>query len=71
MLDARARQQLVERAMGKGTRQVQHMLAEVDPEAAAPAERLRALGGRTLEVEGGNRRRVPARIAEVAGAAEE
>ena len=43
-LDARARQQLVEQAVGKSTRQVQQMLAEVDPEAAAPAERLRALG---------------------------
>ena len=30
--------------MGKSTRQVQQMLAEVDPDAAAPAERLRALG---------------------------
>ena len=29
---------------GKSTRQVQQMLAEVDPEAAAPAERLRPLG---------------------------
>jgi len=44
VLDAHARQQLVERAMGKSTRQVQQMLAEVDPEATAPAERLRALG---------------------------
>ena len=44
VLDAHARQELVERAMGKSTRQVQQMLAEVDPEAAAPAERLRALG---------------------------
>ena len=44
VLDAHARQQLVERAMGKSTRQVQQMLAEVDPEAAAPAERLRPLG---------------------------
>ena len=44
VLDAHARQQLVERATGKSTRQVQQMLAEVDPEAAAPAERLRALG---------------------------
>ena len=44
VLDAHARQQFVERAMGKSTRQVQQMLAEVDPEAAAPAERLRALG---------------------------
>ena len=44
VLDARARQRLVERAMNKSTRQVQQMLAEVDPEAAAPAERLRPLG---------------------------
>ena len=44
VLDAHARQELLERAMGKSTRQVQQMLAEVDPEAAAPAERLRALG---------------------------
>ena len=44
VLDAHARQQLVERAMGKSTRQVQQMLAEVDPEAAVPAERLRPLG---------------------------
>ena len=44
VLDAHAREELVERAMGKSTRQVQQMLAEVDPEAAAPAERLRALG---------------------------
>ena len=44
VLDAHARQQLVERAMGKSTRQVQQMLAEVDPAAAAPAERLRPLG---------------------------
>ena len=44
VLDAHARKQLVEQAVGKSTRQVQQMLAEVDPEAAAPAERLRALG---------------------------
>ena len=44
VLDAHARQQLVERAMNKSTRQVQQMLAEVDPEAPAPAERLRPLG---------------------------
>ena len=50
MLDAHARQQLVERAMGKSTRQVQQMLAEVDPEAAAPAERLRALAGGRWEL---------------------
>ena len=50
VLDARARQHLVERAMGKSTRQVQQMLAEVDPEAAAPAERLRALGNGRWEL---------------------
>ena len=64
VLDAHARQELVERAMGKSTRQVQQMLAEVDPEAAAPAERLRPLGA-----EGGGRRRLPARTAAVAGVA--
>ena len=36
--------QLVERAMGKSTRQVQQMLAEVDPEAAAPASGCGATG---------------------------
>ena len=50
VLDAHARQQLVERAMGKSTRQVQQMLAEVDPEAAAPPERLRALGNGRWEL---------------------
>ena len=50
VLDAHARQHLVERAMGKSTRQVQQMLAEVDPEAAAPAERLRALGNGRWEL---------------------
>ncbi len=44
VLDAHARQQLVEQAVGKSTRQVQQMLAEVDPEAAVPGDRLRALG---------------------------
>ena len=50
VLDAHARQQLVECAMGKSTRQVQQMLAEVDPETAAPAERLRALGNGRWEL---------------------
>ncbi len=44
VLDAHARQRLVEQAVGKSTRQVQQMLAEVDPEAAVPGDRLRALG---------------------------
>ena len=43
-LDAAARQELVEQAAGKSTRQVMQMLAGVDPELAAPGERLRALG---------------------------
>ena len=43
-LDAAARQELVELAAGKSTRQVMQMLAGVDPELAAPGERLRALG---------------------------
>ena len=50
VLDARGRQQMVERAVGKSTGQVQQMLAEVDPEAAAPAERLRALGNGRWEM---------------------
>ena len=50
VLDAHARQHLVERAMGKSTRQVQQMLAEVDPESAVPAERLRALGNGRWEL---------------------
>ena len=43
-LDAAARQELVEQAAGKSTRQVMQMLAGVDPELAVPGERLRALG---------------------------
>ena len=43
-LDAAQRQELVAQASGKSTREVKQMLAAVAPEAAPPAERMRALG---------------------------
>ena len=43
-LDAAVREQLVQQAAGKSTREVTQMLAEVNPELAAPNDRLRALG---------------------------
>ena len=43
-LDAAQRQELVAQASGKSTREVKQMLAGVAPEAAPPAERMRALG---------------------------
>ena len=45
VLDAAAREELVKQAAGKSTREVQQMLAEVDPELAQPSDRMRALGG--------------------------
>ena len=45
VLDAAAREDLVRQAAGKSTREVQQMLAEVDPELAQPSDRMRALGG--------------------------
>ena len=45
VLDAAAREELVRQAAGKSTREVQQMLAEVDPELAQPSDRVRALGG--------------------------
>ena len=60
VLDATAREKLVKQAAGKSTREVQQMLAEVDPELAQPSDRMRALGNGALEVEGGGRRGVPA-----------
>ena len=50
MLDRSARQALVEQAAGKSTRQVQALLAEVDPELAQPADRVRPLGNGRWEV---------------------
>ena len=43
-LDAAQRQELVEQASGKSTREVKQLLAGVAPELAPPADRMRALG---------------------------
>ena len=50
VLDAAAREELVRQAAGKSTREVQQMLAEVDPELAQPRDRLRALSGGRWEL---------------------
>ena len=50
VLDRSAREALVEQATGKSTRQVQALLAEVDPDLAAPADRVRPLGKGRWEV---------------------
>ena len=50
VLDDSARQTLVEQAAGKSTRQVKELLAEVDPELAAPADRTRPLGAGRWEL---------------------
>ena len=42
VLDDAAREELVQRAAGKSTREVQQMVAEVDPELAQRSDRLRA-----------------------------
>ena len=44
VLDAAAREEMVRQAAGKSTREVQQMLAEVDPELAQPSDRMRVLG---------------------------
>ena len=58
VLDRSARRALVEQAAGKSSRQVMRLLAEVDPELAAPADRVRPLGAgrRALGDQGGHRR---------------
>ena len=43
VLDSSARQALVEQAAGKSSRQVEKLLAGVDPELTAPADRIRPL----------------------------
>ena len=43
-LNGAAREELVDRATGKSTREVKQMLASVDPESAVPDDRVRALG---------------------------
>ena len=50
VLDSSARQALVEEAAGKSTRQVENLLAGVDPELTAPADRLRPLGAERWEI---------------------
>ena len=42
--------QVVDEASGKSSRQVMQLLAKVDPELAAPAERVRPLGGGRWEL---------------------
>ena len=50
VLDAAGRQRLVEEAAGKSARQVRRMLADLDPELAPPADRVRPLGGGRYEL---------------------
>ena len=50
IMDAAARRVLVEQAAGRSTRQVQELLANVDPELAAPAARVRPLGAGQWEI---------------------
>ena len=49
-LDAAGRQRLVEEAAGKSARQVRRMLADLDPELAPPADRVRPLGDGRYEM---------------------
>ena len=50
VLDAAGRQKLVEDAAGKSARQVRRMLADLDPELATPADRVRPLGDGRYEL---------------------
>ncbi len=50
VLDAAGRQKLVEEATGKSARQVRRMLADLDPELAVPADRMRPLGDGRYEL---------------------
>ena len=50
MLDAAERESLVAQAAGKSSRQVQEMLAEVDPDLTAPTDRMRPLGAGRWEL---------------------
>ena len=50
VLDSSARRALVEQAAGKSTRQVEKLLAGVDPELTAPADRIRPLGEERWEL---------------------
>ena len=50
VLDLEARRELVKQASGKSSREVVQLLAEMDPELAAPADRVRPLGGGRWEL---------------------
>ena len=50
VLDAAGRQKLVEESAGKSTREVRRMLADLDPELAVPADRMRPLGDGRYEL---------------------
>ena len=50
VLDAAGRQKLVEEAAGKSARQVRRMLADLDPELAPTADRVRPLGDGRYEL---------------------
>ena len=50
VLAPEARRELVEQASGKSSREVMQLLAEVDPELAGPADRVRPLGGGRWEI---------------------
>ena len=50
VLDAAGRQKLLEEATGKSARQVRRMLADLDPELAVPADRMRPLGDGRYEL---------------------
>ena len=50
VLDAAGRQKLLEDAAGKSARQVRRMLADLDPELAVPADRMRPLGDDRYEM---------------------
>jgi len=50
VLDAPGRRKLVEEASGKSARQVRRMLADLDPELALPADRVRPLGDGRYEL---------------------
>ena len=50
VLDAAGRQKMVEEASGKSARQVRRMLADLDPELAPPADRVRPLGDGRYEL---------------------
>ena len=53
VLDSSARQALVEEAAGKSTRQVENLLAGVDPDLTVPADRIRPLGAGRWELKAG------------------